>query len=239
MLKQHRVKLMNNYCNELEELGVKYNTDKAGMYKRRGNFVKGHDYLKYYELFLATLKERDFTLVELGCYTGASLKMWKEYFPNASIIGVDLNEKLVTLEEERISFVCSDAVADDLPEKLLQRAGSNNFMCIIDDCSHAWGDQRRSFEMLFPMLKSGGYYIIEDLECGAMGAYPNYPPKVLDSQLFWDYAMDRMKILRVSENRNQINYRPFFSQLPPAVQELEKSIDMAIVVPGAIIFRKK
>lgn len=228
---------MNNSCSELEELGVKYNTDKAGMYKRKGGFVKGHDYLKYYEMFLEPLREKAFTLIELGCYTGASLKMWKEYFPHGDIIGVDLNEKLVSLEEERISFVCSDAVAEDLPEKLSKFG--QNIMCIIDDCSHAWGDQRRTFEMLFPMLKSGGYYIIEDLECGAMGAYPNYPPKVLDAQVFWDYAMDRMKILRVSENRNQINYRPFFSQLPPAIQEIEKSIDMAIVVPGSIIFRKK
>lgn len=228
---------MNNFEN-LEELGVKYNTDKAGKYRRKGAFVKGHDYLKYYELFLAPLREKIFTLVELGCYTGASLRMWKEYFPAGNIVGVDLNEKLVSLEEDRISFVCSDAVAQDLPEKLVS-LGGDNIMCIIDDCSHAWGDQRRTFEMLFPILKSGGYYIIEDLECGSAGAYPNYPPKVLDAQVFWDYAMDRMKILRVSENRNQVNYRPFFSQLPPHIQHLELSIDMAIVVPGSIIFRKK
>ena len=163
--------------------------------------------------------------------------MWKEYYAKAHIIGVDLDEKLARLEEERISFVCSDAVADDLPQKLSKF--NENIMCIIDDCSHAWGDQRRTFEMLFPMVNSGGFYIIEDLECGALGAYPNYPPKVLDAQVFWDYAMDRMKILRVSENRNQVNYRPFFNQLPPHIQALEKSIDMAFIVPGAIIFRKK
>ena len=221
----------------LDDLGLKYNTDKASLYKLRDTVIKGHDYLKYYELFLSTLLDEEFALVELGCFTGASLKMWKEYFPKAHIIGVDLNEKLSSLEEDRISFVCSDAVAEDLPQKLLYC--NNNIMCIIDDCSHAWGDQRRSFEMLFPILKSGGYYIIEDLECGAMGAYPSYPPKVLDAQVFWDYAMDRIKILRVSENRGQENYRPFFHHLPEHIQKIEKSIDMAITVPGSIIFRKK
>ena len=85
----------------------------------------------------------------------------------------------------------------------------------------------------------GGYYIIEDLECGAAGAYPSYPPKVLDAQVFWDYAADRMRILRVSENRNQINFRPFFNQLPKYIQDIELSIDMALIVPGSIIFRKK
>ncbi len=221
----------------LDNLGLKYNTDKASKYKRRDNIVPGHDYLRHYEIFLSTLRDEKFTLVELGCYTGASLKMWKEYFPQAHIIGVDLNEKLSSLEQDRISFICSDAVADTLPAKIAEY--NEEILCIIDDCSHAWGDQRRSFEMLFPLLKSGGYYIIEDLECGAAGAYPAYPPKVLDAQVFWDYATDRMKILRVSEKRNPVNFRPFFSQLPPHIQEIEKSIDMAFIVPGSIIFRKK
>ncbi len=222
---------------ELDKLGLKYNTDKASQYRRKDNTVAGHDYLRQYELFLSALKDKKFTLVELGCYTGASLKMWKEYFPYAHIIGVDLNEKLSSLEEERISFICSDAVSETLPSKL--SSYNEDILCIIDDCSHAWGDQRRSFEMLFPLLKSGGFYIIEDLECGALGAYPAYPPKVLDAQVFFDYAMDRMKILRVSQKRNPVSFRPFFSQLPPHIQEIEKSIDMAILVPGSIIFRKK
>lgn len=221
----------------LDELGLKYNTDKASKYNLRDNVITGHDYLRQYEIFLSTLREDKFMLVELGCFTGASLKMWKEYFPYAHIVGVDLNSKLSSLEEDRISFICSDAVADTLPDKL--SAYNEDILCILDDCSHAWGDQRRSFEMLFPLLKSGGYYIIEDLECGTMGAYPSYPPKILDAQVFWDYAMDRMRILRVSENRKPVNFRPFFSQLPIHIQEIEKSIDMALVVPGAIIFRKK
>ncbi len=220
----------------LDELGLKYNTDKASKYTIRGNVIDGHDYLRQYEIFLAPLRDETFTLVELGCFTGASLKMWKEYFPAGHIVGIDLNSKLSSLEEDRISFICSNAVAGDLPEKL---AVYNDILCIIDDCSHAWGDQRRSFEMLFPMLKSGGYYIIEDLECGAAGAYPAYPPEVMDAQVFWDYAMDRMRILRVSENRNPEKYRPFFGQLPVHIQELEKQIDMALIVPGSIIFRKK
>ncbi len=220
----------------LDELGIKYNTDKASLYTRNNVTLKGHDYLKYYELFLKELKKETFTMVELGCFTGASLKMWKEYYPKAQIVGVDLNPNLKRLEEERIHFLCSNAVASDLPAKLKE---FKNIKCIIDDCSHAWGDQRRSFEMLFPILNGGGYYIIEDLECGAMGAYPNYPPKVLDAQVFWDYAIDRMRILRVSENRNQINFRPFFKQLPKHIQDIELSIDMAFLVPGSIIFRKK
>lgn len=196
----------------------------------------GHDYLRFYELFLQTFKKTKFTLVELGCFTGASLRMWKEYFSKVRVVGVDLDSRLESLKKEKIDFICSDATASDLPAKL---SVYDDIYCIIDDGSHAWGDQRRSFEMLFPILNSGGYYIIEDLECGAEGAYPEIPPKVLDSQIFWDYAIDRMRILRVSENRNREQYRPFYYQLPKYIQELESSIDMALLVPGSIIFRKK
>ncbi len=220
----------------LDELGIKYNTDKASKYCNNQVIIPGHDYLNKYEIFLKELRNEEFTLVELGCYTGASLKMWKEYFQNAFIVGVDINPKCKNVEQDRIHFICSDSVANNLPLKL---RNYSNIKCIIDDCSHSWSSQRMSFEMLFPLLKKGGYYIIEDLELGSMGAFPEYPPKILDSQVFWDYAMDRMKILRVSENRNQTNYRPFFFQLPKYIQNIELSIGMAVIIPGSIIFRKK
>ena len=102
------------------------------------------------------------------------------------------------------------------------------------------GESREDrLKCFFQCCNQEAYYIIENLECGSLGAYPSYPPKVLDAQVFWDYAMDRMKILRVSENRNPIAYRPFFNQLPPHIQDIELSIDMAIAIPGSIIFRKK
>lgn len=234
----HNDYLRGNMGNSLQEIGIKYNTDKAwSRINSKNEKVYGHNYLKYYELFLQTIREHKFTLVELGCYTGASLKMWKEYFPHANIIGVDLNKDLKKLEEERISFICSDATASDLPQKITKN--DKNIECIIDDCSHAWGDQRRTFEMLFPILADGGYYIIEDLECGSMGAYPDYPPQVLDAQPFWEYMVDRARYLRVSRRRHPEQNRPYFDQLPPHIQEIEKSIDMVVIVPGAIIIRKE
>ncbi len=225
--------------SDLDNLGLKYNTDKASKYIRsNGQEVMGHDYLRHYELFLEKYKDKSFTIVELGCYRGSSLRMWGEYFPQSTVIGVDLNPNLATMENEQIKFIASDATATDLPDKILAKT-DKVIKCIIDDCSHAWGDQRRSFEMLFPLVASGGYYIIEDLECGSMGAYPNFPPKILDAQVFFDYAIDRMRILRVSENRNPIKFRPFFNEMPEHIQKIERSIDMAIIVPGSIIFKKK
>ena len=82
----------------------------------------------------------------------------KKYFTKTNIVGVDLNPDLKRLEEKRISFICLDAVSENLPEKL--ESYKDSIGIIINDCSRAWGEQRRSFEMLFPMLQSGGllYY---------------------------------------------------------------------------------
>ena len=220
--------------SKLDDLGIKYNTDKASVNCGHPE----HDYLRHYEIFLRDFVKNSFALVELGSEYGHSLRMWEEYFPKATIIGVDLNPNVESLNTERIQCIYSDAIADDLPAKIKQKT-NKDIKCIIDDCSHAWSSQRISFENLFPILASGGYYIIEDLECGTLGAYPQFPLRTQDSQVFFEYALDRMRILRVSENRNPISFRPFFHELPQKIQEIERSIDMAMIIPGAVIFKKK
>ena len=103
---------------KLDELGKKYNTDKASVYNTGDKIIKAHDYLNRYELFLNAMLNEEFTLVELGCFRGSSLKMWEEYFKNATIIGIDLNEQLKLIEDERIKFICADATSTDLPNQL-------------------------------------------------------------------------------------------------------------------------
>ena len=92
---------------------------------------------------------------------------------------------------------------------------------------------------MFPILQKGGYYIVEDLEGTATGVFDGYMPKVLDSQPFFEYALDRMNILRASKMSNPQTERPLFDKLPKHIQEIELSIDMVMILPGAIVFRKK
>ena len=89
------------------------------------------------------------------------------------------------------------------------------------------------------MLSPGGFYIIEDLECGSLGAYPDYPPEVLDSQPFCDYMHDLSKILRWAPDRNPEKNSYHFTDLPAQVQKIELEMDMCVFIPGAVIVRKK
>lgn len=88
-------------------------------------------------------------------------------------------------------------------------------------------------------IGAGGYYIIEDLECGALGAFPEYPPEYVDSRPFFDYVTDHIRILQWPIDRNPKGNREQFHNYPEDIRKFEETIDMAVFIPGAIILRKK
>jgi hypothetical protein len=140
----------------LTDLALKFGSDKAGH----------HSYTEIYERYFEPLRYKPLLLVELGIggyefpdRGGASLKMWYEYFPNAFIIGIDLNDKIGMSNARTQIFKCSQ---DD--EALLKAIVSPAPDIIIDDASHICPLTIRSFEILWPRLKSGGIYVVEDIE---------------------------------------------------------------------------
>ena len=240
-IRQYVITLSNVHKAEddhsnLNRCGVFHGTDKANVViKDSGKYTINHDYLRHYDFILSRFKEEKFTLLEFGCADGNSLRMWKSYFSNAQIVGVDILESAKKLAEKRIDICIGDATARSTCDDIVKKYG--DIFVIIDDASHAWSDQRISFETFWPYLESGGFYIVEDLECGAEGAYA--PPKILDAQPFYEYAKDRMDILRWAPDRYPAKNRYQFAQLPDFIKEIELSLDMLVSVPGAVIFRKK
>jgi len=138
----------------LDEIGRRHGTDKCGTIK------DGHDYLRKYEFFLSPLRNESFTFLELGIFKGASLKTWAEYFPQAEIVGVDIEEKTKIHEGGRVKVIIGDLSQTDFLETL-PALGPR---VIIDDASHWWADQLRALFVLFPKLAGGGIYIVEDLQ---------------------------------------------------------------------------
>lgn len=121
----------------------------------------GH-FLELYEQHLKSPKR----ILEIGVQTGRSLSMWKHAFPDAYIVGLDIESPSMPLEEG-IEFV----KGSQLDSKLLQSLG--RFDLIVDDGAHFTGDQIHSFNTLFNQLESGGQYVIEDLETSYQSEYIN------------------------------------------------------------------
>lgn len=231
-------RMISERGNGLDRIGFIHGTDKASLYKIAGSELRiSHDYLRHYDFMFGAFREEKFSLVEFGCFKGESLRMWEQYFPNAEIYGIDLDESTKQYEKGRVHIVIGDATSQDTYDKL--KAETGGAFIILDDASHAWGDQRRSFELFWDLVSPGGFYVVEDLECGTLGAYPAYPPKVFDSQPFHEYMHDRSKILRWPSDRNPEENTYHFNHLPPHIQKIEREMDMCVFIPGAIIVRKK
>lgn len=139
-----------------------YNTDKTS------------NYLRNYESHFGELVDKNVKLLELGIHYGGSLQMWRDYFENGLIIGIDL--KPVTIEDSTGRIKCFQGCQEDIGflKKVAAQYAPDGFDIIIDDCSHIGKLTRTSFWFLFDNhLKKGGIYVIEDWGTGYWDSWPD------------------------------------------------------------------
>ncbi len=153
------------YRKNLNLLAGYYGTDKWGQ----------HWYTQHYQRYFAPLRTARINLLEIGVggyentQSGAcSLRIWKRYFPNARIVGIDLFDK-TKLSEPRIDIrVCDQTDAAKL-KRLSDEYGG--FDIIIDDGSHINEHVIKTFHTLFPLLRQNGIYAIEDTQTSYWPGY--------------------------------------------------------------------
>ena len=140
----------------LNELAIAFGTDKS---------TKVHGFTQHYENYFELMRNQPIKLLEIGVQSGASLRMWKHYFPKAEIYGLDYYD-LSVMEEDRIKIYRGEQNDWDLLDRVIL---SGPFDIVIDDGSHQNPDIMSSFEYLFPRMKPGGIYVIEDTTCTYWG----------------------------------------------------------------------
>jgi hypothetical protein len=134
--------------------------------RTRDSVVKPAGYLPIYERLLAVMQRRAFTLLELGVWGGHSLEMWRDSFPRATIIGVDLAPPDLQLGD-RVHIVRGDQADAALMRQVRERLAPGGFHVIIDDASHFGVTTARSLQALYAEhLRPGGLYCIEDWGTG-------------------------------------------------------------------------
>ncbi|PJE24766.1 MAG: hypothetical protein CK431_04390 [Mycobacterium sp.] len=95
---------------------------------------------------------------------GRSARAWAEYFANGQVYVVDLTPKNFADRDEWPNVHLYDRTSQaDAAALAEMHAVSGDFDIIIDDASHVSSLTIRSFEILWPFVKPGGYYVIEDL----------------------------------------------------------------------------
>ncbi len=146
----------------LEQLEIKYNGWKN----------LSHNYLPIYEIYLGPLRDNNIKFLEIGFERGCSAYMFEEYFSNAELHFIDINPD-VTKNAQNLSNRSTLHIMNQTDEKKLLELISQvgEFDIVIDDGSHSTYDQQFTFKTLFPFIKSGGIYIIEDLHTSYWKGY--------------------------------------------------------------------
>jgi hypothetical protein len=135
----------------LDSIGLEYGTGKSS---------DVHDYLSKYEKYLPFNCGEKLKILEIGVLDGASLKMWKEYYSNSEIIGIDINSECKKYEEDRVKVEIGSQFDMDFLKYIVDKHGP--FDMILDDGSHMNDHVIFSFKNLFDSIKSSGVYVIED-----------------------------------------------------------------------------
>lgn len=144
--------IMRNASSDLERLSVIYWTLKYHQ----------HHYTDVYSKLLDEMRDSKLSLLEIGVAQGASLRTFRDYMPKASIFGIDIYPESV-LVEPRINAIVGDSTEKESAEELCRLNGKQKFDVILDDGSHYIEHQAKTFINMWPYLKNGGLYIIEDI----------------------------------------------------------------------------
>ena len=183
---------LNPRSNLLTALANRYGTDK-------GTGRRGHQYTRIYSELFAPLRDRPVRLLEIGLmgmrYGGwddarlrdsgqalgrdaPSLKLWTHYFPKGEIFGLDFND-FTGVKIERTRIFRADASSPAELRAVIDEIGGE-LDIIIDDASHASDHQQITLGALFPALRPGGIFIIEDLHVQPADREPADATKTAD-----------------------------------------------------------
>jgi hypothetical protein len=139
-------------AQELMVIGNRHGTDKFVDHKFHGHYAR----------HLGHLRSQVFVLLEIGIYRGASLRTWSEYFPKARVVGLDVDPKVKEFPCGRAEVHIGDQADPAFLDGFAKRIGG--FDVVIDDGSHVMEHQRTSLTALFPHVRPGGYYVMEDIQ---------------------------------------------------------------------------
>jgi hypothetical protein len=174
--------------NLLSELSHKYNSDKGApensIQKLDWNY---HIYTDIYYLLFNLNRQKINTVFELGIGTnnlryrsnmgtkgtpGASLRMWRDFFPNAVIIGADVDRDIL-FQENRIETFYVDQTDESSISELWNKI-DHDFEIMIDDGLHSFEANINFLSNSFHKLKIGGVYLIEDIKNEEVGFFEKY-----------------------------------------------------------------
>ncbi len=131
--------------------------------------LKPLHYLDVYEQYFSRIRYNKLKIMEIGIAKGGSLKLWRDYFPNSAIYGIDA-KKSPKLGPQINTFQCYQSNTDGM--QAIARA-HGPFDIVIDDGAHLGKASLNTFLAFFDSVVPGGLYSIEDWGTGYWAHWPD------------------------------------------------------------------
>lgn len=116
-----------------------------------------HGYCPFYHKHLERMRNDHVKLLEIGVQGEHSIYMWNAYFPNADIHGIDIKLTKKNAKATYHLLNVESAAFEDYAKTCQE------WDIIIDDGGHTMKQQQLALKLLWPKIKSGGIFIMEDL----------------------------------------------------------------------------
>ena len=144
--------------NDLGDLFNKYKCDKASK----------HHYHTVYGPELESLRDQPINILEIGVFKGASAQAWLDYFPDATVYGIDIFTRVIpkdipVLNHPRMKWLQGDSTQLDIIPKIKEVWPNTLFDVIIDDGLHTPAANAATLGNMFNLMKATGKYFIEDV----------------------------------------------------------------------------
>ena len=192
----------NLFQKDLNYLCEYFNSDKGEKFtnqytqpsKQDGKKIIAHGYAKIYEKYLKEHKEKSLNIIELGSFYGNASAAFYFYFKNSQIYSADINPDMYLYRSKRlINFFTDTSSRSSIEKNILKK--NIQFDLIIEDASHMLKDQIISLFILFKNLKSGGFFIVEEID---------FPEKREDMRIGQEFP-DLKTILNKIINKENFN----------------------------------
>ena len=145
--------------SDLDAIAIKHGTDKSTAGTRQ---LSAKAYTVAYSNYLEPVRSEPIAMLEIGIWKGSSLRTWEEYLPNAHLFAIDIDPKCKALETGRTKVFIGDQTDPQFLRGVCESIGKP-VDCIIDDGGHKMEHHQASLVSLWPFLRDGGWYAIEDL----------------------------------------------------------------------------
>ena len=127
-----------------------------------------HSYLDLYQKLLSCKKDTAKNVLEIGIWMGGSIQLWNDFFPNATIYGVDIIDREYVwdkIKDNNKIFLYTST--DGYNEKFVNSEFLHKniqFDFMLDDGPHTFESMVQFIILYSPLMTEDGILIIEDVQ---------------------------------------------------------------------------